>query len=304
VFGSLDWSLFLFRLGRITVRAHWTLLAYVIFDVVRALHGGLPLWWAPVLLVIIFLSVLLHELGHALAARLVGGRCPVIILWMLGGLAECEHPMRPAPTFLVAATGPLVNALLWGVCWAVLAQVPGLPPVAGFLIGYAQFFNGMVCLVNLVPSLPLDGGHMLLATLWSAAGLRRGARWTAMTGLAAAVGLFTYAAWSGGFGLMLLSLWLFATNVQALAAMRQGESLVFGVDLGYDAGRGGWLARWTRRRQQRAAARVEREEASEQEVLDRLLAKVSEHGLPSLTAGERAQLERISRRQRERQHAG
>jgi len=100
---------------------------------------------------------------------------------------------------------------------------------------------------------------------------------------------------------VLNSIWLLMTLVQQHQQLRQGGS-AFGVDIGYGQGRsaGGWFGRWQERRRQRAAIEREREEEAEQDVLDRLLAKVSEQGLPSLTASERAVLERISRRQRAR----
>ena len=65
-----------------------------------------------------------------------------------------------------------------------------------------------------------------------------------------------------------------------------------------------WFSRWQQRRATRARERQEREESEEQLILDRLLVKVSEQGLPSLTAAERSSLQRISRKQKERQETG
>jgi Zn-dependent protease len=81
-----------------------------------------PNLWIDVviLMVILFVSVLWHELGHCFAARSVGGEANHILMWPLGGLAYVDIPNRPRPHFVTAAAGPLFDLLLCVVCALVL----------------------------------------------------------------------------------------------------------------------------------------------------------------------------------------
>lgn len=305
-----SWSLRLFRVGGITVRAHWSLLIVIAYDLIIYIGRYQQPWWMAILMVGILLgSILLHEFGHALAARLAGGDCRVIVMWMMGGLAECDVPMRPWRQFAVAAAGPAVTGVIALAAWAALTGVQAGPAmgaldIAAFLVWYTMTVNLRLFLFNLLPCYPLDGGRMLLSAGWALIGMRRAITLTLVTSYPCVVAFAGWAIWTNNALFFGLSLWLLMTLVQQHQQLRQGSS-AFGYDLGYGEGRsaGGWLGRWRERRRRHAAARREREEEAEQDVLDRLLAKVSEHGLPSLTAGERATLERISRRQRARAEA-
>ncbi|HEX2362264.1 MAG TPA: site-2 protease family protein [Jiangellaceae bacterium] len=119
--------------------------------------------------VLLYASVLFHEISHALTARALGLPVRGITLHFLGGYTEIE---RTAPTpgrdLVVSAAGPLVSLAAAGL--AYLASTPVDQPVAHFLLLELAWANLLVGIFNLLPALPLDGGHMLRAAVWRITG--------------------------------------------------------------------------------------------------------------------------------------
>jgi Zn-dependent protease len=119
--------------------------------------------------VLLYASVLVHELSHSLVARGYGLPVRRIVLWPLGGVSEID---REAPTpgreFAIAAAGPALSLVLGGIGWG-LYQVSHTG-IAGALIWMLVFANLIVGLFNLLPGLPLDGGRMLRAVIWLVTG--------------------------------------------------------------------------------------------------------------------------------------
>lgn len=116
--------------------------------------------------VLIFLSVLGHELGHCVVSRAFGLPVRRLTIFLLGGLSEIERePDTPSRDYLVAVVGPLVSLLIAGVSFVV---AHALPPdgVARLLLGFTAWSNLLVAGFNLLPGLPLDGGRILRAALW------------------------------------------------------------------------------------------------------------------------------------------
>jgi Zn-dependent protease len=155
-----------------------------------------------------FFSIVLHELGHAFAARRSGIRVIGIDLWLFGGLAKLDRDSRtPGEEFRVAVAGPLVTLLVVGACFgaSVLISTAGeafdvatlsdeltTSPVE-LLIGFVGLMNAVILVFNLVPAFPLDGGRIARAAIWKLTNDRT--RGTIV------------AAWLGqGFGL-LLAVW-------------------------------------------------------------------------------------------------
>ena len=116
---------------------------------------------------LLFASVLVHELAHALVA--IGHGVPVggITLHIFGGVSELEsEPERPRDELLIAIVGPLTSFAIAGVSHAIGRLLPG-PPWADALLGYVAAVNLVVGVFNLVPAFPLDGGRVLRAALWA-----------------------------------------------------------------------------------------------------------------------------------------
>jgi Zn-dependent protease/CBS domain-containing protein len=120
---------------------------------------------AAAFVILLYISVLVHELSHSLVARGYGLPVRRILLYPLGGISEID---REAPTpgreFAIAAAGPALSLLLGALGWG-LSQVVSTG-VTGALIRQLMFANIIVGLFNLLPGLPLDGGRMLRAVIW------------------------------------------------------------------------------------------------------------------------------------------
>jgi Zn-dependent protease len=120
----------------------------------------------------LLLSVLLHELGHALTARGFGIGVKAITLDLLGGYTEMEgESPRPSADFFVSAVGPAVSFVIGAVAWVIQLGLPDRS-VADELALLLAGSNILVAVFNALPGLPLDGGRALRAVIWGATGDR------------------------------------------------------------------------------------------------------------------------------------
>jgi Zn-dependent protease/CBS domain-containing protein len=121
---------------------------------------------AAAFVVLLYASVLVHELSHSLVAR--SFQLPVrrILLYPLGGISEIEQePQTPRREFLVSAAGPALSLVLAAVGYALSKVVPD-STVPGEIVAQLWWANLVVGVFNLLPGLPLDGGRMLRAVIW------------------------------------------------------------------------------------------------------------------------------------------
>lgn len=121
---------------------------------------------AFVFAVLLYVSVLLHELAHCVVAKMYGLPVRRITLYLLGGVSEIERePETPGREFMVAFAGPLLSLGLAGIGFAASRFIdPGT--ILGVLVFQLWFANLIVGVFNLLPGLPLDGGRMLRAGVW------------------------------------------------------------------------------------------------------------------------------------------
>jgi Zn-dependent protease/CBS domain-containing protein len=149
---------------------------------------------------VFFLSLLLHELGHAVVARREGMEIEGITLWLFGGVAKFKGMFPSAGAeFRIAIAGPLVSLAL-GVVFVVLAWQAGLPGEADGVLAWLGYINLALLVFNLLPALPLDGGRVLRAALW---GAKRDFAWA--THVSAQIGRgFGYLFIAGGLALLFL----------------------------------------------------------------------------------------------------
>ena len=147
-------------------------------------HGAIWLH-AVVAAALLFVSVFLHELFHALVAVQHGMRVRGIRLHVFGGVSELEsEPPSPMAELRIAAVGPLVSLVIAALCYALGRMVVGVPWAIA-LTGYLAAVNLIIGLFNLVPGFPLDGGRLLRAMLWWWSGRRDWAtRWASRAGIA------------------------------------------------------------------------------------------------------------------------
>ncbi|HTW03660.1 MAG TPA: site-2 protease family protein [Streptosporangiaceae bacterium] len=121
---------------------------------------------AATFVVLLYASVLVHELSHCVVARAFGLTVRRILLWPLGGFSEIEQePQTPAREFAVSAVGPVTSLALAGLGFAVITLVD-LGGIPRELIDQLILANLVVGVFNLLPGLPLDGGRMLRAGVW------------------------------------------------------------------------------------------------------------------------------------------
>ncbi len=140
--------------------------------------------------VLLFGSVLLHELAHSFVARWRGLDARSITLFLFGGVSNLGgEAKQPSTEFLVAIVGPLSSAAIAAVAFAA-ANLLGSDSPAGVTAGYLAFVNLLLAGFNLLPGFPLDGGRVLRAIVWNATNsLRRGTEVAAMVGRFVAYGL-------------------------------------------------------------------------------------------------------------------
>lgn len=201
----MRWSIDVGRIGGITIRLHTTFILLLLWiGIGHYTAGG---WVAAIegvaFILAIFGSVLLHEFGHALAARRYGIHTPDITLLPIGGVARLERlPERPKEELVVAVAGPLVNVLIAAVLLGGLFLTGRSELLQRFdLIGgefFAQllFVNLWLVLFNLIPAFPMDGGRILRALLATRLGFVRATNVAAQVGQAFAflfvlLGFFT-----------------------------------------------------------------------------------------------------------------
>jgi len=115
----------------------------------------------------LFVSVLLHELGHSLVARYFKIPVQNIVLLIFGGISQFKrNPKNALQEFWVALAGPLVNIILWAVFYYAAPLVKPFAMLSAFF-KYLAYINLILAVFNLIPGFPLDGGKVLLAVVWS-----------------------------------------------------------------------------------------------------------------------------------------
>ncbi len=134
------------------------------------LGNGLALLLGLITALMLFTSVVAHELGHSFVAIRQGIDVKSITLFIFGGLASLEKESEtPSEAFWVAVAGPLVSLMLW-VIFETLSITTAASGVFSAILGAIASVNLALCLFNLIPGLPLDGGNILKAIVWKITG--------------------------------------------------------------------------------------------------------------------------------------
>jgi Zn-dependent protease/predicted transcriptional regulator len=174
----------IFTVSDIPVRVDWSWI--IIFILVTWSLAGVyfplefpgrsvALYWGlgAISALLLFVSILLHEISHSVVAKKTGLPVSDITLFIFGGVSQMtEEPEDPVQEFKIAAAGPLVSLILVFVFWglAVLLQTyTGFQP-AVLIFNYLAIVNGVILAFNLFPGLPLDGGRIFRAILWKITG--------------------------------------------------------------------------------------------------------------------------------------
>jgi len=182
-------SIRLFRFSGIDVFLHWSWFLVALYEINQRAGRYTSLTWNVLEYLVLFCLVLLHEFGHSLACRQVGGHANRIVLWPLGGVAFVDPPDRPGATLWSIAAGPLVNVVLIPVLLLlgrlmVLSGAARTVPDAFILIAVMLQINVGLLVFNLLPIYPLDGGQILRSLLWFVLGRARSLVAAAVIGIA------------------------------------------------------------------------------------------------------------------------
>ncbi len=357
-----SWSLSLGRWGGVQIRLHALFLLVgfgaiflvsrepVIYSSVPAGAGataatsGLnPTWYALLGVGILFVSVVVHEFGHAIAAWRLGSSVENMVIGPLGGLVPIGQIQEPQGDLLIALSGPLANLfiglavapliLFTGTDLFMLLRNPILPQ--GLLDGgdfglialrLVCWINVMLFLVNLLPAFPLDGGRVLRAIFWPAFEFRAAGLAVSRCGKFVALILFVIALvfddakpgrmlppW---FPLGLLAMYIFFHSRHESERIEEHE-----VDddlFGYDFSEGytsleqphtpskfslGGIRLWLEERRAEKERRQRDIEVEEERRVDGILARLHSEGMEALSSEERSLLQRVSARYRNRQQA-
>ena len=221
----MSWSLKLFTIRGIPVRMHGSFLLILLWAAWLGFNtcaAGWPLgvlFWV-VFTLLLFVCVVLHELGHSLVAQIFGVTVQDITLWPIGGVARiAKLPQRPYQEFLITAAGPAVNfflAIIFGViafAWIgpgrLIAMVTSPYQLERLLTGVSAeamlimlaLNNLLLALFNLIPAFPMDGGRLVRSVLAAFMPFGRATKLASWLGQGAAVLM-------GGAALLTSSLFL------------------------------------------------------------------------------------------------
>ncbi|HVX10922.1 MAG TPA: site-2 protease family protein [Pirellulales bacterium] len=334
----LGWNVPLGRWGGVQIRVHVFFLLFALIALHFGSTGSNEkLFWETAAVLAIFLSsVLAHEMGHCLAAWRVGGAVDQVVLWPLGGLTQINPSHDPQSEWLIAVAGPAVNVAVCLVTAPLLIVeksnlaelfnplLPPVDPVGLTWLNAAEWLfwtNWLLLLVNCLPALPFDAGRGVRALLWMQYEFRHGVVLAARVAQLTALGL-AVAAWmihrSGDYSFaalpfLLVAVLLFFGAKQEIDRLYEAESdeALFGYDFsqGYTSlekaapsrkAQASPVKKWLDDRRAKRLERRRKVEADEERRVDDVLVRLHQVGLHGLSEEERALLNRVSARYRNR----
>jgi len=319
--GLLTGSVPLLSIAGVRIRAHSALIVFIAGMLLLYYTDGYELASKLVSMALLVVTLLIHEFGHSVAAKMVSGSTDEILLWPLGGLAFPDTPRRPLARFWTALGGPAANVV---VCVATAAGVwlladhtrvslSPLHPITGleadwrssvFYCWWGFVVSYFLLLFNILPIFPLDGGHVVQSLLWPLIGYHRSMMISCTIGMCGSAGLGIFGIYDLNLMLVLLAACLFYCCYQQRVIQRetgptepwQSDEPDYAFSLSPDPPP-------KKRKLSRRAIRIARqhalEAAAERNRLDTILAKVSATGLKSLTWRERRALRRATERRRQ-----
>lgn len=306
----------------------WFFVAFLIWCVrlgwdVGLVFGGLVL-----------VSVLLHEFGHVVGARISGGTADEILMWPLGGLAAVQ-PANTLTSHLVSTIfGPLVNlviviallpaalnsgqgAAIFNPLTIPVKDLSGDPKFAVMLLAFSA--NWTLFLISMIPAYPLDGGRIVKAIAHHVWGNELGTEWYFVFGFLSAVALSIGGLLADSAAVVFLGTVVIVLTMLEFWQHRHGDTYDDSF-MGYDFSQGytslerdqrekpaprpGWVARWKEGRRKERERRAREQAAWLEQQVDLLLNKIHEHGIQSLTSAERALLQQAGTKYRDKEKPG
>lgn len=178
--------------------------------------------------VLLFVSVLLHELAHSLVARAKGLPVKSITLFIFGGVSNLEQePMTPGVEFQMAIVGPVTSLLIGGLSLLLFVVLKGSSPQLEAILGYLGITNLLLGGFNLIPGFPLDGGRVLRSIIWKITGsLRRATHIASVVGQIIAYLFILWGIWQFFTSNILDGIWIGFIGWFLLTAAQSANSHV------------------------------------------------------------------------------
>lgn len=235
---TLRGSAALFSFRGIRVHVHWTfliLLAYIAYLGYSGGKTGIEILGEIALVLIVFVCVLLHEFGHALTAQHFGVQTKDITLLPIGGIANLERmPEEPRQEFWITIAGPLVNLVIAGLAFLLIAVLGLTAMVSEFTLGtptWAKVLlfifgaNLTLFLFNLLPAFPMDGGRILRSVLSMRMPRDKATRIAAAVGRFFAIGFVVFGLFNGQPFLALIGVFIFLAAGSEARSVAQRTAL-------------------------------------------------------------------------------
>ncbi|HVU37764.1 MAG TPA: M50 family metallopeptidase [Opitutales bacterium] len=226
-------SMKLLRVGGISLELHPTFYLLPLYVAVLGWfdEGLRGVWTGLLALALVYISVVLHEFGHALTARRLGIGVRHIVLTPVGGMALLEQlPRNPVKELLIVVAGPAVNFVIAGICVSLLHGWPAhldeiydvsLRPAS--LLRYLLQANLMLGLFNLLPAFPMDGGRIVRALLALGMDYVSATYWAMMIGRVVAVTCIVLALFAGSYMLVVLFMFILVLGTWEFRHVLQQE---------------------------------------------------------------------------------
>jgi Zn-dependent protease len=214
-------SLRIGKIAGITISVHVSWIIIVVLLTWSLATGWFPVsspdwstatYWLVSLIaaLLLFVSVLIHELAHSLVARMRGLPVKNITLFIFGGVSNIEHePQSPGVEFQMTFVGPLASLLIGGLSYLLWLFVGGGTAPLAAILRYLAFANILLGCFNLIPCFPLDGGRVLRSIIWMISGsLRTATRVTVAIGQFIAYLMILGGIWLFFGGAVLSGIWI------------------------------------------------------------------------------------------------
>lgn len=305
----------------IHVRVHFLYILIAAGELIGSLrHDSLGFPFAAAMMATLFVMVLLHEFGHCLACRWVGGEADQVLMWPLGGLAFCRPPMRWKPALITTLGGPAVNVLLLPILGGVLIAIgaswrevvffnpfdPRIALAGAWFDNYGRVWLWSAYYVNLIllafnmllPMFPMDCGRVVQELLWAKLGYKKSMTIAVNLGLVVAVGLGVFAIMfqqSRLIGIALFGGITCFNERQRLAMLEDQPAWAYDTDKGRK-GFGSDPATAAQEKAYKAALKRQQKEQESQREVDRILDKIRDRGMQSLTGREKSILKDATER--------
>lgn len=223
-------SFHLFKVAGVDLYLHWSWFVVALFEIEARRGGYSSITWNVLEYLALFAIVLLHEFGHAMACRQVGGTADRIMLWPFGGVAYVNPPQRPGATLWSIAAGPLVNVALFPLLLGAFlfasrhGWAHSVPDLFVFVQAILAIDLGLL-IFNMLPVFPLDGGQIMRSLLWFILGRGRSLMVVVIVsfiGIAGLIGVAVWvrSLWSGAIAVfMLMNCWGGLQQARALLRM-------------------------------------------------------------------------------------